>query len=166
LQFMQLEITRQNVHVRQNFSYDLPRILADDKQLEQVLRNIILNSLQAMPDGGNLYVDTARADNAVRIIITDTGLGIPSDKIEKIFVPFFTTKTKGTGLGLSIVRKIIENHGGTIRVQSEVGKGTTFEITLPIRSDRARILSSEVDTITQREEAELLRRSHQREIPT
>ncbi|MDH7481001.1 MAG: GAF domain-containing protein [Armatimonadota bacterium] len=166
LQFMQLEITKQNVHVRQNFNYNLPRIWADDKQLEQVLRNIILNSLQAMPDGGNLYVDTAQADNAVRVIITDTGIGIPSDKIDKIFVPFFTTKTKGTGLGLSIVRKIVENHGGTVRVQSEVGKGTTFEITLPIRSDRARILSSEVDTITQREEAELLRRSHHREIPT
>ncbi|MDI6828745.1 MAG: GAF domain-containing protein, partial [Armatimonadota bacterium] len=159
LQFMQLEMTKQNVQVHQVFAYDLPRILADDKQLEQVLRNIFLNALQAMPEGGSLYVSTGPCDGAVRITITDTGTGIPEDKIDKIFVPFFTTKTKGTGLGLSIVQKIVENHGGTIRVQSKVGEGTTFEIRLPVSSDRARILSIQADTITQREEAELLRRS-------
>ncbi|HEX2924602.1 MAG TPA: ATP-binding protein, partial [Chloroflexota bacterium] len=109
-------------------------IEADDKQIEQVLKNIILNALQAMPEGGKLELRTRRLPNQeyVELSVMDTGMGIPEEKLEKIFVPFFTTKTKGTGLGLAVVRKIIENHKGRIEVISKVDEGTSFNIILPV----------------------------------
>jgi PAS domain S-box-containing protein len=114
---------------------EVPVILADQRQLEQAVRNVIINAEQAMPDGGELTIVTRfDADNpSVTVSLSDTGVGIPSGKIEEIFQPFFTTKTKGTGLGLAIVRRIVENHGGLIEVGSRVGKGTRFSITLPLR---------------------------------
>ena len=138
LQFMQLDITKQNVVVEQSLAYDIPRTMADDKQLEQVFRNMILNSLQAMPDGGKLAVSTRAFRDGVRVVIADSGVGIPEDALDQVFVPFFTTRTKGTGLGLSVVQKIIDNHGGKVSVRSAVGEGTTFEIFLPVCSDKAR----------------------------
>lgn len=132
LQFMDVEITRQKVQVVQDFSYDIPTIKVDDRQLEQVFRNLILNALQAMPTGGTITLHTDVVRDNIRVAIIDSGIGIPPDQLDRIFVPFFTTKTKGTGLGLSIVKKIVENHGGSISVESTVGKGTTFEILLPV----------------------------------
>lgn len=132
LQLMSVHITDNNVVVKENLGKDLPEIQADEKQLEQILKNMIINSLQAMPEGGALTVQTGPAANGgVYLSVTDSGVGIPPEKLERIFVPFFTTKTKGTGLGLSVVQKIVENHGGKIEVSSEEGKGTTFTITLP-----------------------------------
>jgi len=164
LQFMQLDITKQNVNLEQNLSYDVPRIMADDKQIEQVLRNVVLNALQAMPDGGTLKVSTGPSNGGVCVSVVDSGVGIPEDKLEQIFVPFFTTKTKGTGLGLSIVRKIVENHGGNIRVESTVGEGTAFHIYLPICSEKARMAVAQAETLTEHSEAELLRRGHPRNV--
>ncbi|MGC8861278.1 MAG: GAF domain-containing protein [Armatimonadota bacterium] len=132
LQLMSVHITDSNVVVKELLYEALPTVQADPEQLEQVLKNIFINALQAMPDGGVLTVETGpAASGGVWVSVTDTGIGIPPDKIDRIFQPFVTTKTKGTGLGLSVVRKIVENHGGTIEVTSEVGKGSTFKIILP-----------------------------------
>lgn len=131
LQLMSVHIADSDVVVRQNLDPTLPAIEADAKQLEQVLKNIILNALQAMPDGGVLTVETGPMPGGVYFAVTDTGVGIPDDKIDHIFQPFVTTKTKGTGLGLSVVRKIVDNHGGKIEVATQLGKGSTFKVFLP-----------------------------------
>jgi signal transduction histidine kinase len=101
-----------------------------------VLFNIILNAIQAMEEGGTLSIVTEAGEKggrkSVRIIVSDTGRGIPPEELDKIFVPFFTTKTQGTGLGLPICKQLLEQHGGTITVESRVGRGTTFTIDLPV----------------------------------
>jgi PAS domain S-box-containing protein len=136
LQLMFMQINDSRVALSENLAQDLPTIEIDDKQIEQVLRNIILNALQAMPGGGSLEIATcAHRGHAggVELTVADTGSGIPPEKLDRIFTPFYTTKTKGTGLGLSVVRRIVENHGGRIDVASEEGKGSTFSIILPRR---------------------------------
>lgn len=133
LQLMSVYITESNVVVRESLGKDLPSIQADAKQIEQVLKNLIINSLQAMPEGGVLSVETTVAPSGgVCVAVGDTGTGIPADKLERIFLPFVTTKTKGTGLGLSIVNRIVENHGGRVEVSSEPGSGATFKVYLPL----------------------------------
>ncbi len=132
LQLMSVHITDNNVVVKENLSKTLQEIHADPEQLEQVLKNIIINALQAMPEGGVLTLETGPTPaGGAYMSITDTGIGIQPGKIDRIFQPFVTTKTKGTGLGLSVVHKIVENHGGRIEVASEVDKGSTFRIILP-----------------------------------
>ncbi len=137
LQFMHLEIAKHKVKVTEQLAYDMPRVMADDKQLEQVLRNIILNALQAMPEGGQLSVASIPAEGGVTLLVSDNGVGMSPDTVSQVFVPFFTTRTKGTGLGLSIVHKIMDNHGGRITVSSKPGEGTTFELCLPVCSDKS-----------------------------
>jgi two-component system NtrC family sensor kinase len=119
----------------------LPLVTLDRTQIQSVLINMILNSLDATEPGGNIDIRTANAISAgdkgrrgVEIVITDTGCGIPQDHLSKLFDPFFTTKEvgQGTGLGLAVSYGIIQRHGGNIMVQSEVDKGTTFTIWLPI----------------------------------
>lgn len=133
-QLMNVHIAQNNVTVKQNLGKDVPEIKADESQVEQVLRNVIINALQAMPGGGELTIETkpAPGGGGAEIWVHDTGTGIPADKLDNIFVPFFTTKTKGTGLGLSVVRKIVENHGGRVIVHSTANLGTSFGIVLPI----------------------------------
>ena len=111
----------------------LPRMLADPDQLQQVFTNLVLNAIQAMPDGGSLTVDSQGRENLVVIKVTDTGLGIPADKLEKIFDPFYSLKEEGTGLGLFTAYRIIQEHGGSIDVESQENKGTTFSLCLPIK---------------------------------
>jgi two-component system NtrC family sensor kinase len=107
----------------------LPRLRIDIHQIQQVLINLMLNAIQAMEDGGTLSIRTFSEDrDGVGIEVRDTGMGIPTAHLKKIFDPFFTTKSEGTGLGLSISAKILENHGATIDVVSEAGKGSTFTI--------------------------------------
>ena len=115
---------------------DLPRIQADSQQLEQVLVNLYLNAIDAMPEGGKLTVEAkiAQSDGMapVTVIIVDTGFGIAETDLPKIFQPFFTAKKRrGMGLGLPICQRIVNNHGGRIEVNSESGIGTTFKIYLP-----------------------------------
>jgi signal transduction histidine kinase len=106
---------------------------ADRSRLEQVLLNLIKNSMEAMENGGNLSVQPKLIGDKVEITIADDGTGIPEDDKEKIFSPFFTTKKHGTGLGLSISRNIIEeNEGSSLTLKSEKGKGTVFKITMPV----------------------------------
>lgn len=156
LQLMSVHITDNNVVVKENLDHSIPDIQADGNQLDQVLRNIIINALQAMPDGGALTVETGRApQGGTYMSVSDTGTGIPSDKLDRIFLPFVTTKTKGTGLGLSVVQKIVENHGGRIDVTSEVGKGTTFTIILQQHGIPANITGEIDQTLERRISGEL-----------
>ena len=107
---------------------DLPAVSADATQIQQALLNLLLNATQAMPEGGTLTVKAVAVAQRVRLTIQDTGGGIAPEIREKIFSPFFTTKHRGTGLGLAITRTIMEKHGGTIAVDSQVGRGTMFTL--------------------------------------
>lgn len=159
LQLMSVHITDSNVVVREHLDRGVPEIQADEKQIEQVLKNIFINALQAMPDGGLLTVETSPTPSGgVCISVTDTGVGVPEEKMDRIFLPFFTTKTKGTGLGLSVVQKIVDNHGGRVQVSSEVGAGTTFRIVLP-PTGLSTSISAEIDQAEQRRMSGELRRS-------
>ncbi len=117
---------------------DIPPVYVDPKQIQQVFLNLILNAIQAMQSGGILTIKTAliheESQQWVTASIADTGQGIPAQILGKIFTPFFTTKAQGTGLGLAICHKLVEQQGGTIRVESEDGKGTVFYIQLPATS--------------------------------
>ncbi len=112
----------------------LPFILADGGQIQQVIMNLLKNSIQSISENGEITLKTIAKDNNVEIIVSDNGCGIPKENLGRIFDPFFTTKEpgEGTGLGLSISYGIIKRHNGTIEVESEVGKGTTFTIKLPV----------------------------------
>jgi two-component system NtrC family sensor kinase len=126
----------QDVEMMRRLDPDLPSIQADPAQLKEVFINIMTNAAEAMDGRGSLTVTTAPAeDSMVSIVFQDTGCGIPEENLSKIFTPFFTTKPigKGTGLGLAIVYGIIKMHRGQIYVESEVGVGSTFTITLPVR---------------------------------
>jgi signal transduction histidine kinase len=129
-----------NIHRIKELTRDLPAVWIDEKQIQQVLFNVILNAIQAMPDGGTLAIETDLAERnderAVRVRVIDTGKGITDNEMEKIFVPFHTTKTQGTGLGLSICRQLILQHGGNIQVKSQPGSGTTVTIELPLATGR------------------------------
>jgi two-component system NtrC family sensor kinase len=110
----------------------LPNLFIDAHQIQQVLINLIINAIQAMEKGGTLTIRTfSPAQGGVGIEIRDTGVGIPETHLKKIFDPFFTTKSEGTGLGLSISLKILENHGASLEVQSQEGKGSSFTIFFP-----------------------------------
>lgn len=113
---------------------DMPVIIADPVQINQVIVNIVVNAMQAMPDGGSLNIQTRFSNNTIMLIINDTGQGMNKDVLQEIFHPFYTTKgaEKGLGLGLSVVDGIIKSHNGEIEVKSEPGKGTEFIIKLPI----------------------------------
>ena len=108
------------------------RVMVDEDEIRQVLVNLMENACQAMTSGGTLAVGTRAQGDMIQIDIADTGCGIPQEHLNKIFAPFFTTKSRGTGLGLAVVKKIIERHHGAIDVQSRVGEGTVFSIRLPV----------------------------------
>jgi len=110
----------------------LPVTMGDANQLKQAFLNIINNAIQSMPEGGTVTVKTQQLGQHILVTITDTGHGIPEEVMDKLFVPFFTTRKTGSGLGLAVTRRIIENHGGRIDIESGVGRGTSFIITLPI----------------------------------
>ena len=125
-----------NVKVHVDSRPDLPSVYGDAQQLEQVFLNIVLNAIDAMPDGGRLDISINLTDDReyLEVGFEDTGIGIPTHKLTDIFDPFFTSKKrgKGTGLGLALSLDILKRHGGDIRVRSEVGRGTTFTVVLPV----------------------------------
>ncbi len=124
---------RDRVEVVREFA-QLPKINGVASQINQVLLNLITNAAQAMDDGGKLTLVSRRSGDQVEIDVTDTGAGIPDNVMPKIFDPFFTTKPvgEGTGLGLSIVHKIVQSHGGSIKVRTAPKKGSTFTISFPV----------------------------------
>ncbi|MGP8069854.1 MAG: PAS domain S-box protein [Candidatus Bathyarchaeia archaeon] len=115
---------------------DEPKILADEPKVRRVLDNLIQNAIDAMPGGGKLSISNMNTQKEVSISVRDTGFGIPQDVMDKIWIPLHTTKAKGIGLGLPICKRIIEAHGGSISLESTVGKGTTFTLKLPIQNFR------------------------------
>ena len=128
------EFERQGIHLLREFQPDIRQGLLDPKMLRQLLYNLLLNAAQAMPFGGTLTVRLAESgpDHLV-LAVSDTGVGIPAENLERLFVPFFTTKEEGTGLGLALCYSIVQAHQGRIDVESKVGLGTTFRIQMPLR---------------------------------
>jgi len=138
--FLIKEIADKGIRFIETYHPQLPKIKVDKTQMHQVFLNLFLNAIQAMPNGGELKIEASPMtsdplkgfkQNFIRVVISDTGRGIPSQIVHKIFDPFFTTKPKGIGLGLSITYQIIKKHGGTIKVESEWERGASFVINLP-----------------------------------
>jgi signal transduction histidine kinase len=134
LYLLEARCEREGIRLVSNLAADLPEISADQAQIHQVLVNLVVNSIQAMPAGGVLTIETRRDGEHVVLVVEDTGTGMTDEVLRQIYVPLFTTKElgQGTGLGLSVVRDIVTSHGGTIDAQSEVGKGSRFEVRLRI----------------------------------
>jgi signal transduction histidine kinase len=135
-EFMAPEFSRCGIRVENNLDSSLKPLHMDQNLLYRAFLNLFVNAVQAMPDGGTLAVSTAMATDkkkTVAIRIADTGIGIVEEKLALIFTPFYTDKNRGTGLGLAIAQNIINEHNGSITVESELGKGTTFFITLPLQ---------------------------------
>jgi signal transduction histidine kinase len=135
-----LAATQQNLEegrviVDTHLDESLPALIMDAGNLRRVIAHLISNSVNAMPEGGTLTLTTARRNRYVQIQVSDTGCGIPPKILPHIFDPFFTTKSSGPGLGLAMVHKIIKQHGGQISVDTEVQKGTTFTILLPLKEE-------------------------------
>ena len=139
LRLVQHQFDLAGIQVQKQFDPELPMAHCDGAQIEQVLLALIMNALDAMPQGGNLWLTTRYSDpeGVVRVVVRDDGSGIPPDILARIFEPFLTTKEtgRGVGLGLAISHSILERHNGKIEVQSEVGRGTTFTVTLPCERD-------------------------------
>lgn len=137
LRLVQHQLDLSSVHVQPQLDSNLPLVQCDAAQIEQVLLALIMNAIDAMPQGGNLWLSTSFDSELaqVRILVRDDGSGIPREMLPRIFEPFLTTKEtgRGVGLGLAISRSILERHSGTIEVQSELGRGTTFTLTLPVQ---------------------------------
>jgi two-component system, NtrC family, sensor kinase len=138
LRLVQHQLDLAGVHVEPQFDANLPLAPCDAAQIEQVLLALIMNAIDAMPQGGNLWLNTSFDPELarIRIIVRDDGTGIPPEILPRLFEPFLTTKEtgRGVGLGLAISRSILERHSGSIEVQSELGRGTTFTLTLPMQN--------------------------------
>jgi len=130
LRILAHRLKRKNITVEKEYG-DLPLVSCMPDRLNQVLLNLIVNAIDAVPDGGLIRIATTADESTTRVAISDNGPGIPREKLQKIFEPFYTTKAGGTGLGLSISESILAEHGGRIDVESEEGKGATFIIVLP-----------------------------------
>ncbi|HTT17881.1 MAG TPA: ATP-binding protein [Candidatus Sulfotelmatobacter sp.] len=148
LRLIQHQLDLAGIHVQPELAPDLPLVTCDGAQIEQVLLALMMNALDAMPQGGNLWVTTtlSREEGAVRIVVRDDGCGIPPEILPRLFEPFLTTKEtgRGVGLGLAISRSILERHNGSIEVQSEVGRGTTFTVTLPWDGESESSVAAEI----------------------
>lgn len=136
-------LRKKKINFRTSFNENTPQVYIDESQIEQVILNLFLNAVEAMDNGGEMFVETGvkervkiREDDPERKVVfvrvTDTGVGIAPDKVEKIFNPFYTTKSDGIGLGLSISTRLLEENGGKIEVESEEGKGSAFSFYVPI----------------------------------
>jgi len=135
LKIFEDEMQRLNIRCTLDLQADLPPVDMDRDQIQQVLINLIKNSMEVMPEGGVLIISSGLESGRIRTSVQDSGVGIPPDKMKNIFSPFFTTKDKGTGLGLAISYRIVQDHGGDIFVDSEPGKGTRFTFYLPLNGD-------------------------------
>jgi len=132
LNFLQPLLDEKHVQLRKTFDPDLPPVHADPEQLWEAFLNLIRNAVEAMPDGGNLTINTKKNGTAALVYISDNGRGMTDEEARNLFVPFFTTKSDGTGLGLAHTQQIINEHGGKIDCTTSPGKGSTFAIQLPL----------------------------------
>lgn len=122
-----------SIEIRKNLAAVLPPVESDPEQLKQVLLNLTINAMQAMPEGGRIEISARPAESGVRIAVRDQGPGVAEEDLEKIFDPFYTTKEAGTGLGLSVAHQIVVQHGGMIKAERNPGRGMTFSLVLPLR---------------------------------
>lgn len=164
------DLSGSNVKPHFNFPENPLNVNADKSQMHQVFSNLVINSMQASPDGGHLYISVENINlkkrekfnlaegDYLKIVIQDEGLGIPKEHLGKIFEPYFTTKQAGNGLGLAIAYSIIKKHKGHIEIDSELGKGTTFSIYLPGTSEKEKIVEAEQknDNTNKAKEAKIL----------
>jgi len=125
----------ENVVLETSFGDAMPRIWLDPKMIQRMLTNLFINAIQAMSNGGKLTVKAYKAESSLNIEIQDTGVGILQENLPKLFNPLFTTKAKGQGLGLAVCKRVVEAHGGIISVRSDVEKGSTFTISIPLRKE-------------------------------
>ena len=138
LQVVSGEAREKGISLKTRLPRDLPKVPADPDRLQQVFLNLYLNALAAMEPGGVLTTAASAApDGTVRLQVTDTGAGIPEEDLGRVFDPYYTTKASGTGLGLAIVHKIVEAHGGDIRLESVPGRGTTVSVRIPAGKEKA-----------------------------
>ena len=146
LRLVQHQIDLGGIQLQLQLDPELPPVLCDGAQIEQVLLALVMNAIDAMQQGGNLWITTSfkREENQVRLVVRDDGSGIPPEILSRIFEPFLTTKEtgRGVGLGLAISHSILERHHGSIEVESEFGRGTTFTVTLPWDGDANQVPSS------------------------
>ncbi|MCX6564748.1 MAG: cache domain-containing protein [Candidatus Aminicenantes bacterium] len=134
IQLLDKQASVRNVKIIKDLDKSLPLIVIDKNKIQQVVSNLVINACEAMPDGGTLTIVTSPSDDRRQIVlrVADTGVGIPKANMDLLFDPFFTTKSHGTGLGLAVSYGIVHQRGGTIDVESEVGKGSTFTVKLPL----------------------------------
>jgi signal transduction histidine kinase len=128
------ESKEHRIEIEVDMAEDIPPFNFDYFQIKQVLLNLIINSFDAIENGGKVRIQTRASNGNVFLSVEDNGKGIPGEDLKNIFNPFFTTKTRGTGLGLAISKKIAKEHGGDILVESEPNKGSKFTVLLPLRT--------------------------------
>jgi len=133
INFLASHIEQEGYRVEKHYDPNIPEITADSDMLYQAFLNILINAMQAMPEGGKIRVAIQSTDNTVKIFFEDEGEGIPQDLMGKIWDPFFTTKAKGTGLGLGIVKNIIESHSGNVQIRTRPGAGARVKVELPVK---------------------------------
>jgi PAS domain S-box-containing protein len=134
LTLLKVEATRSSIAVRTELAGELPKIMADPVQVQQVFMNLMLNAVEAMKDsGGELTVKSELQEGQLQFSVSDTGVGLPAEKMDQIFSAFFSTKPQGSGMGLAISRSIVESHGGRLWATANGGRGATFHFTLPIQ---------------------------------
>jgi PAS domain S-box-containing protein len=140
LTLLKYEADRYSVAMRTELAAELPKIMADRVQLQQVFMNLMLNAIEAMKDsGGELTVKSQLQDGQLQFSVSDAGVGLPAEKIDQIFSAFFTTKPQGSGMGLSISRSIVESHGGHLWATANNGRGATFHFTLPTAAEGVKV---------------------------
>ncbi len=132
LDLMEANLAHHQIQLALDLSPETSEVQFDSDKLKQAFMNIVLNAIEAMPQGGELKVSTLIEDNSVCVKVADTGVGISAEDLEHIFEPFFTRKAKGTGLGLANVKRILEEHGGKVEIESALGKGTEVSLWLPL----------------------------------
>ncbi len=133
LSLMEANLTHHQIRLVLEFAPDLPDLQFDSDKIKQAFMNVVLNAMEAMPQGGTLSVTTFKLEDGISIKVTDTGVGIPEADIEHLFEPFFSRKDKGTGLGLANVKRILEEHGGTVEIENALDEGATVSMWLPIK---------------------------------
>jgi two-component system, NtrC family, sensor kinase len=137
VRLVQHKMEMAGVQLNLELASELPPVHCDPAQIEQVVLAMVINAIDALPQGGNLWISTQSADNQILLTIRDDGIGIPDEHLAHIFEPFYTSKESGgSGLGLAISQNIVERHGGTIEVDTIVGRGTTFRVLLPVDSQK------------------------------
>ncbi|HSH93827.1 MAG TPA: ATP-binding protein [Roseimicrobium sp.] len=148
VELLRPELENRGLIVKEKTARGLPLVPLDPAQIKQVLVNLVKNAMHAMTRGGELTLQTGYGQDSVWVTVADNGAGIPPETLSRIFEPFFTTKKKGSGLGLMIVQRIVREHGGRVELESQVGRGTTFRIWLPLKVRAPRLLEAPPATET------------------